>query len=279
MIVCFEGIDGSGKSTQAKLLVQQLNEKFKDNNKSLMATYFSITDYAKAVATTNRPHYSFLNGEYAYFNYKTITSLVNQDVVNNLCSKINFTLVNIKECANGSWNESYLYDRLATLYIELARALYKVIVEHDNRGYIIVLDRWIYSTIAYNSAKEGTLFNRLLKYVNESSDKIGYLTDLFHKIVKPDVVFYMNTHPDDAKNRLLDRAFKEKTKLEVFEEEDDYQYEVSKAYKQILIDLKLKDRVTNDIVDISPKNIYVMSNGTIEEMRSKIMKIFKEVRI
>lgn len=278
MIVCFEGIDGSGKSTQAKLLVQQLNEKFKDNNKSLMATYFSITDYVKAVATTNRPHYSFLNGDHAYFNYKTITSLVNQDVVNNLCNKINLTLVNIRNCTNGSWNESYLYDRLATLYIELARALFKVIMEHDNKGYIIVLDRWIYSTIAYNSAKEGTLFNRLLKHVDDNDDKIEYLTDLFHKIVKPDVVFYMNTHPDDAKNRLLDRAFREKTSLEVFEQ-DDYQEEVSKAYKKLLMDLKLKDRTTNEFVDIYPKNIYVMSNGSIEEVRSKIMKIFKEVRI
>lgn len=278
MIVCFEGIDGSGKSTQAKLLVQQLNEKFKDNNKSLMATYFSITDYVKAVATTDRPHYSFLNGVSAHFDYKAITSLINQDVVNDLCNKINLTLVNIRNCANGSWNESYLYDRLATLYIELARALFKVIMEHDNKGYIIVLDRWIYSTIAYNSAKESTLFNKLLKYVDDNDDKIEYLSDLFHKIVKPDVVFYMNTHPDDAKNRLLDRAFREKTSLEVFEQ-DDYQEEVSKAYKKLLMDLKLKDRTTNEFVDIYPKNIYVISNGSIEEVRSKIMKIFKEVRI
>ena len=278
MIVCFEGIDGSGKSTQAKLLVQQLNEKFKDNNKRLMATYFSITDYVKAVATTDRPHYSFLNGVSAYFDYKAITSLINQDVVNDLCNKINLTLVNIKECTDGSWNESYLYDRLATLYLELARALHKVIVEHDNKGYIIVLDRWIYSTIAYNSAKEGTLFNKLLKYVDANDDKIGYLTDLFHKIVKPDAVFYMNTHPDDAKDRLLERTSKDKTKLEVFEE-DDYQNEVSKAYKKLLLDLNLKDRTTNEFVDIYPKNIYVISNGSIEEVRSKIMKIFKEVRI
>lgn len=278
MIVCFEGIDGSGKSTQAKLLVQQLNEKFKDNNKSLMATYFSITDYVKAVATTDRPHYSFLNGVSAYFDYKAITSLINQDVVNDLCNKINLTLVNIKECANGSWNESYLYDRLATLYLELARALHKVIVEHDNKGYIIVLDRWIYSTIAYNSAKEGTLFNKLLNYVDVNDEKIGYLTDLFHKIVKPDVIFYMNTHPDDAKDRLLERTSKDSTKLEVFEE-DDYQNEVSKAYKKLLLDLNLKDRTTNEFVDIYPKNIYVISNGSIEEVRSKIMKIFKEVRI
>ena len=278
MIVCFEGIDGSGKSTQAKLLVQQLNEKFKDNNKSLMATYFSITDYAKAVATTNRPHYAFLNGEHAHFDYKTITALVDQDVVNDICSKINLTLVNLKGCDNGSWNESYLYDRLATLYIELARKLFKVIAEHDNKGHIIVLDRWIYSTIAYNSAKEGTLFNKLLKHVDDNDDKIEYLTDLFHKIVKPDVVFYMNTHPDDAKNRLLDRAFREKTSLEVFEQ-DDYQEEVSKAYKKLLLDLKLKDRTTNEFVDIYPKNIYVISSGDIEEVRSKIMKIFKEVRI
>lgn len=278
MIVCFEGIDGSGKSTQAKLLVQQLNEKFKDNNKSLMATYFSITDYAKAVATTDRPHYSFLNGEFAYFDYKTITALVDQDVVRNLCNKINLTLVNIKECGNGSWNESYLYDRLATLYIELARKLFKVISDHDNKGRIIVLDRWLYSTIAYNAAKEGTLFNRLLKHVDDNDEKIGYLTDLFHKIVKPDVIFYMNTHPDDAKNRLLDRASNTNTKLDVFEE-DDYLNEVSKAYKKLLLDLKLKDRTTNELVDIYPKNIYVISSGDIEEIRSKIMKIFKEVRI
>lgn len=278
MIVCFEGIDGSGKSTQAKLLVQQLNEKFKDNNKSLMATYFSITDYAKAVATTDRPHYSFLNGEFAYFDYKTITALVDQDAVRNLCNKINLTLVNIKECGNGSWNESYLYDRLATLYIELARKLFKVISDHDNKGRIIVLDRWLYSTIAYNAAKEGTLFRKLLDYVNDNDEKIGYLTDLFHKIVKPDVIFYMNTHPDDAKNRLLDRASNTNTKLEVFEE-DDYQNEVSKAYKKLLLDLKLKDRTTNELVDIYPKNIYVISSGDIEEVRSKIMKIFKEARI
>lgn len=278
MIVCFEGIDGSGKSTQAKLLVQQLNEKFKDNNKSLMATYFSITDYAKAVATTNRPHYAFLNGEHAHFDYKTITALVDQDAVNDICSKINLTLVNIRNCTNGSWNESYLYDRLATLYIELARALFKVIMEHDNKGYIIVLDRWIYSTIAYNSAKEGTLFNRLLKYVDDSAGKIEYLSDLFHKIVKPDLIFYMNTHPDDAKNRLLERSSNTNTKLEVFEE-DSYQYEVSKAYKKLLIDYKLKDRTTYDTVDIYPKNIHVISSGDIEEVRSKIMKIFKEVRI
>ena len=278
MIVCFEGIDGSGKSTQAKLLVQQLNEKFKDNNKSLMATYFSITDYAKAVATTNRPHYAFLNGEHAHFDYKTITALVDQDAVNDICSKINLTLVNLKSCDNGSWNESYLYDRLATLYIELARKLFKVIAEHDNKGYIIVLDRWIYSTIAYNAAKEGTLFNRLLKYVDDTAGKIEYLSDLFHKLIKPDAIFYMNTHPDDAKNRLLDRASKDKTKLEVFEE-DDYQNEVSKAYKKLLLDLNLKDRTTNEFIDIYPKNIYVISNGSIEEVRSKIMKIFKEARI
>ena len=243
-----------------------------------MATYFSITDYVKAVATTDRAHYSFLNGDHAYFNYKTITSLVNQDVVNDLCNKINLTLVNIKECANGSWNESYLYDRLATLYIELARALFKVIVEHDNRGHIIVLDRWIFSTIAYNSAKEGTLFNKLLNYVDVNDEKIGYLTDLFHKIVKPDLIFYMNTHPDDAKNRLLERSSNTNTKLEVFEE-DSYLNEVSKAYKKLLIDYKLKDRTTYDTVDIYPKNIYVISSGDIEEVRSKIMKIFKEVRI
>lgn len=278
MIVCFEGIDGSGKSTQAKLLVQQLNEKFKDNNKSLMATYFSITDYAKAVATTNRPHYAFLNGEHAHFDYKAITALIDQDAVNDICSKINLTLVNLKGCTNGSWNESYLYDRLATLYVELARKLYKVIAEHDNKGHIIVLDRWIYSTIAYNAAKEGTLFNKLLKHVDESSNKIGYLTDLFHKIVKPDLIFYMNTHPDDAKNRLLERSSNTNTKLEVFEE-DSYQYEVSKAYKKLLIDYKLKDRTTYDTVDIYPKNIHVISSGDIEEVRSKIMKIFKEVRI
>ena len=85
MIVCFEGIDGCGKSTQAKKLVEYINDRCIDANKKPIAIYFSITDFVKEVVAIERPIEALSKYN---FNYDIILKSLDTDKTLKACLNI-----------------------------------------------------------------------------------------------------------------------------------------------------------------------------------------------
>lgn len=276
MIVCFEGIDGCGKSTQAKKLVEYINDRCIDANKKPIAIYFSITDFVKEVIATERPIEALSKYN---FNYDIILKSLDIDKTLKACLNVDKILKLLKTNGHNSYS-SYLFDQLATGYLEVARCLFKVLSVHDNKNMVIVLDRWVWSTIAYNAAKEGTVFNKLLdKDRNDLEDEGSkdILTYFFHKVVRPDLTIYFDINKTNA-----NKQRKKRGDIDPVLENTEYQANVQKAFNRLINKRTLC--VVNDntlVISAYPDidKIINVNDMSIEGIRKDVIEIFKEYRI
>ena len=271
MIVCFEGIDGSGKSTQAELLAKAINRECIVNGNKPNAIYFSITDYAKLVNETGTVTVlSLADNETTAVKFLN-KDLIKQDIIINICNKIKGTLRLLKLNKENKIEQNYLFDQLATGYLDLARELKNVLKAFNNQDYIIILDRWLWSTLAYNSANIGCIFNQILNNpINPGSSML--LKELTKNIIEPDLLFYFNIDKSKAKMLRNSRGITD----EVLED-NEYQDNVRRSYEMILEAINSKDKVN----EIYPKKIVKIdvNDRRIKDIHNDIMKVFMANRI
>lgn len=273
MIVCFEGIDGSGKSTQAKELVNTLNNDCLSNNKRPIASYFSITDYAKRVARNKDPEVISDADNYV-FDVLTVRKLIDRERIIRLSENIDMILKLLKLNNGYDKGQKYLFDQLATRYLELARSIFKVFSTYDNRNYIIVLDRWLWSTIAYNAANNNCVFEELMSdKLNKSS--ISILECLTYKIAKPDLLFYLETDLYKTEVARIQRGATDPVL-----ENRDYQNRVKASYDKIL-NKDLEYNSENCMSVIYPNIVHTIKveNRSISDIHKEVLEIFKANRI
>jgi dTMP kinase len=164
ILIVFEGIDGSGKSTQAALLIKRLKEKG-----------FEVV--------------CFREPSEGKWGRKIKTKALHPD---SLSPEEELGL--------------FLKDRKENVEKNLKPAL--------SRKKIIVLDRYYYSTIAYQGARG--IDTKWIRTTNEDF------------VVKPDLVFILDIEPQKGLERIEDRAKKDK----LFEQKD-YLVKVRKIFKSI----------------------------------------------
>lgn len=164
ILIVFEGIDGSGKSTQAGLLIQGLKAK------GFEVVYFREPSEGR-------------------WGRRIKTKALHPD---SLSPEEELDL--------------FLRDRKENVKKNLKPAL--------SKKKIIVLDRYYYSTIAYQGARG--IDTRRIRKMNEDF------------AVKPDLVFILDVEPRKGLERIEDRAKKDK----LFEQKD-YLFKVRKIFKSI----------------------------------------------
>ncbi len=198
MFIVFEGIDGSGKTTQAKLLKQNLEKEG-----------YKVKFYSE-------PH---------FLGIKKLTSLIKNELVK-------------------------------TILFTLSRYfLVQKILKDLNKNYIVILDRYFYSTLAYQGYAGGVDI-KLIEKLNKWSTK-G---------LQPDVVFLIDVPIEIAISRLLKKG----EGYQVLEKRK-YLEKVKRGY------LKLVNRNSNFYLLNEIKDFYVL-DGTknIEELQKIIMNTIKE---
>ncbi len=136
MLITFEGIDGSGKTTQVKLLANWLRKK------------------GLKVITTEEPTNNIIGRE-----------------VKKLMKKESY-----------SWIEAILFAADRALHCN------NVIIPNNNK--IVICDRYIHSTLAYQTAMG--LSKKWIKCLNQNAPE-------------PDLTFYLDIKPETAMNRVKRR--------------------------------------------------------------------------
>ena len=197
--------------------------------------------------------------------------LINKDVIISICNKIQDTLELLKLNKENEIGQNYLFDQLATGYLDLARRLKNVLKTYDSQNYIIILDRWLWSTLAYNSAHTGCIFNQILNNpTNPGSSML--LTKLTKNIIEPDLLFYFNIDKSKAKMLRNSRGVTD----EVLED-NEYQDNVRRAYEMILEAINSEAKVK----EIYPKKIVKVdvNDRSIKDIHNDIMKVFMANRI
>lgn len=300
MIVCLEGIDGSGKSTAAQHLASEingLNIRFNGHGirreNHAYATVFSISDFANQLSRG----YEF--GECLCHNYGTISpnnfkddyeaynaikdkledSSFSKPIIN--CAKeIQSTLNRL----NSGDKTPDAYDTLALHYLNLGKLLTPILGHYDEYGHYVILDRWVWSTIAYNAAVPNTLFSNIIDGKEPNNAAIGReekAKDFLYNILKPDLTILLDINTRLATHRRSYRGGSE-TVLENVR----YQALVKSAYESLLYfsHKALRKFLTNRFGDsVFPNNIEVVipneyTSEVGETVRTVIDKFFKYYR-
>ncbi|EPQ6905734.1 dTMP kinase [Citrobacter freundii] len=184
MIIAIEGIDGSGKNTQAKILAQRLSIHGKAV-KLMGFPCYADTLFGKEIG-------SYLNGEFG-----SIT-----DVSPKLASML------------------YAGDRFEKK-AEINEAL--------NSGMILIIDRYVSSNIAHQSAK---VFNEQRIELQRWIESLEYGV---YSLPKPDINILLNLDASTSSQLVSMKNTREYTskKHDLHEENSEYLSEVAKVYRSL----------------------------------------------
>jgi len=147
MFVVFEGIDGSGKTTLSKLLVEELNKK----------------------------------GHTAVWTKEPFDNQIREVILSKNLDP---------------WSEVFLF------LSDRREHVLKVIKPALDKGYIVVCDRYYYSTLAYQGFGKGLNLQKLEKLNKFATEGL-----------EPDIVFILDIDPQKALER-INKTRGEKTKFE-----------------------------------------------------------------
>mgnify|MGYP001177790624 FL=1 len=198
LIISFEGIDGCGKSTQAKLFEKYLKE----------------------------------NGEKTILLYEPGGTVIGE--------KIRKLLLNNKSNID-KWTELFLY--LASR----SQLLQEKIKKEKDSGSIIILDRYIYSTIAYQGYGRG-IPEKLIMTIHK------YFIDKYF----PDITFVIDVKPESVISVL-----NKKKKDRIENESIQFQRKVREGYLKISKSLN---------------NVKVIKRKTIEKTHMEIIETWEKFK-
>ena len=300
MIVCLEGIDGSGKSTAAQQLATEingLNISFNGHGirreNTAYATVFSISDFASRLARRGDLEDALCNNygstspnnfkdDYEAYNAikgKLADSSFTNPIIN--CAKEIQSALNR---LNSGDKTPSAYDNLALQYLKMGNLITPILEHYDEYGHYIILDRWVWSTIAYNAAIPNTLFSNIIDSKEPTNDiisreeKAKFAID---NILKPDLTILLDINTRLATHRRTYRGGSE-TVLENVR----YQALVKSAYESLLYFSRkpLRKLLANRFGDsVFPNNIEVVipneyTSEPGDTVRTVIDKFFKYYR-
>lgn len=300
MIVCLEGIDGSGKSTAAQYLATEingLNIRFNGHGirreNTTYATVFSISDFASRLARRGDLADALCNNygsispnnfkdDYEAYNAikgKLADSSFSNPIIN--CAKEIQSALNR---LNSGDKSPSAYDNLALQYLNLGNLITPIFEHYDEYGHYIILDRWIWSTIAYNAAIPNTLFSNIIDSKEPTNDIISReekAKSAIDNIAKPDLIILLDINTRLATHRRTYRGGSEAVLENVR-----YQSLVKSAYESLLYfsHKALRKLLTNRLGDnVFPNNIEVVipneyTSEPGDTVRTVIDKFFKYYR-
>ncbi|RUM57553.1 MAG: dTMP kinase [Persephonella sp.] len=200
--IVFEGIDGSGKTTQAKKLYEYLKEK---GLKTVLTKEPGGTDIGKEIRKI------LLNKDY---NIPPIAELL-------------------------------LYEADRNIHIST------FVKPKLHNGYVVISDRYIYSTLAYQSFGRGI-----------DRNVVDYLNSLATEDLKPDIVFLLDIPVEEGLNRI--GKIRDKDRIE--KEDINFHLKLREGF------LKLAEE---------NRDIFCIIDGTenINSIFDKILNILKERKL
>ncbi len=179
MFIAFEGIDGAGKSTQARMLHEHLSGKG-----------------VKNVLTKEHTH-------------GTIGALIDNALYNMKKPMVNDRRANLMA--------------LQLLFVaDRAEHIYNFIKPKEEKGYVVISDRYLMSTIAYGMA---------------SGIERDWLATLNRYFPRPDLTILIDVDPDNAMERLGKRVKKARyyEKLEFMKRTRKAYLRISKDYPNCFV--------------------------------------------
>lgn len=163
--VVIEGLDGVGKST----LIRNLN------NVMTKVVTFSPSSLCKTELWKDKLDWltgmnGLPNGIPLYkIDYDAIHDIIK--VINSILDMLHEEIkINGHKCKH---NDSYKYNSLMSAYIELGVLLTPLINYLKDQGYVVIADRWMASSIAYNGLIENTYVSKAMQLSTKLSR--GYL--------------------------------------------------------------------------------------------------------
>ena len=192
MVIAFEGIDGTGKSTVSKEVAKKLRGK---------TIWLSLSDVMREESIVKASEKADADKEYnstladLVLTFMDHERYVVEDEVKRHSKAVKYGIDLITSCTTGKLRNdvhkpsmlSYGYNIVFDSYMELARSVSKFVAEADNMDVNVVLDRWIMSSFAYNASVKRTWVSQLIKYgkrYNYSRNNINYGDHIIFKVGK-----------------------------------------------------------------------------------------------
>lgn len=176
MIISFSGLDGSGKTTQIKLLLKY----FKEKNLSIDSIY----NYTKDIRYHHSSELLFFYKQFASKNVIHTRFRLNSDENNNFMKIIEYSEFDNYYLAEATALQGYLDYRKMDDYVNSP-------LLNDDR--ILIYDRYFYDEIAFKSIF-GCSFNRM----QEMYDNCKIPTYAFYIKISPEIAYKRNKDRDDS---------------------------------------------------------------------------------
>lgn len=273
MIICLEGIDGSGKSTIAKRLADEITALNRPpyvhvprREKTAYASVFSISDFARKVAFRKNPEEELLRSRLDSqlsedFNATQVVKMMFEDgtLANSIakyCERLSQALERLKD---GDTSVE-VYNAIAINYLEIGVLLTPILKFYSDIGHYIILDRWLWRTVAYNAAIDRSIFCAIHEPVIVHAYKCNpqeHAKGLISKILQPDLTIRLHVAHEEASEKRAERSdatepLENKNYLELV----DAGYDVLALYA--------KDRQFTSLTDAYGKNILPINFETVE---------------
>lgn len=202
--IVIEGLDGVGKSTLIRNLTNVMTKVVTFSPSTLCKTELWKDKLDWLTGMNGLP-----NGIPLYkIDYDAIHDIIK--VINSILDMLHEEIkINGHKCKH---NDSYKYNSLMSAYIELGVLLTPLINYLKDQGYVVIADRWMASSIAYNGlivntyvSKAMELSNRLsrgylcynpnVEIVDDDTEQYQHLTKFLYTSVKdvvvPDAFIYL----------------------------------------------------------------------------------------